>query len=221
MVSPANAAGGGVCGGCWPGEGVNDASAVCFAGDAVFERCRWERVLMVSPAVAIGGRCPWRALARDGVSPCEAVLALSLNTAAGLGDGCKVWKRSGARGTLGIAQLPRVEVHLAPLPVFQVQAIKDVDDYYEKTKRAVDGRIPAGGYYEKEKRNLDGNDDYDEDEDEDDDDEDSDIDYEEPKMKLKQHAHRTRKALDEEREKREYEYYSRGKFARDIDDYVR
>ncbi|XP_060703789.1 uncharacterized protein LOC132830263 [Hemiscyllium ocellatum] len=112
-------------------------------------------------------------------------------------------------------------MQLLSIAVFQVQAIKDVDDYYEKTKRAVDGRIPAGGYYEKEKRNLDGSEDYDEDEDEDDDDEDSDIDYEEPKMKLKQHAHRSRKALDEERKKREYEYYSRGKFARDIDDYVR
>ncbi|XP_020372087.1 nucleophosmin-like [Rhincodon typus] len=116
-------------------------------------------------------------------------------------------------------------MQLLSIAVFQVKAIKDVEDYFEKTKRAVDERIPAGGYHEKAKRNLDGSEDYDEDEDEDEDDddedEDSDIDYEETKIKSKQRVYRTRKALDEEREKREYEYYSRGKFARDIDDYVR
>ncbi|XP_048413454.1 uncharacterized protein LOC125464736 [Stegostoma tigrinum] len=113
-------------------------------------------------------------------------------------------------------------MQLLSIAVFQVKAIKDIEDYYEKTKRAVDERIPAGGYHEKAKRNLDGIEDYNEDEDDDDDDdEDSDIDYEETKTKSKQRVHRTRKALDEEREKREYEYYSRGKFARDIDDYVR
>ncbi|XP_038669780.1 cytochrome b-c1 complex subunit 6, mitochondrial-like [Scyliorhinus canicula] len=106
------------------------------------------------------------------------------------------------------------------IAVFQVKATKDIDDYYEKVKRSIDGRIPAGGYYEKVKRSLDEDEDYDED-DEDDDDEDSDIDYEDLRNKAKRQVHRTRKALDEAREKREYEYYSRGKFARDIDDYVR
>ncbi|XP_041053247.1 protein bfr2-like isoform X1 [Carcharodon carcharias] len=110
-------------------------------------------------------------------------------------------------------------MQLLSMAVFQVKAIKDIEDYYEKIKRSVDGRIPAGGYYEKVKRNID--DDVDGDEDYDEDDDDEDIDYEDSRNKAKRHVHRARKALDEEREKREYEYYSRGKFARDIDDYVR
>ncbi|XP_067866341.1 uncharacterized protein [Heterodontus francisci] len=108
--------------------------------------------------------------------------------------------------------------------LFQMKATKDIEDYYEKMKRAVNERIPAGGYYEKAKRDLDEDEDEDEDyedEDDDDDDDDSDVDYDDSNTKAKRHVHRTKKALDEEREKREYEYYSRGKFARDIDDYVR
>ncbi|XP_051891742.1 uncharacterized protein LOC127581397 isoform X2 [Pristis pectinata] len=111
-------------------------------------------------------------------------------------------------------------MQLLSIAVFQLKATKDIEDYYEKAKRSADGRrIPTGGYYEKAKRDL--SDEEEEYEDDDDDEDTDDTDYSDSESKVKRHVHRTRKALDEEREKREYEYYSRGKFARDIDDYVR
>ncbi|XP_032901987.1 rRNA-processing protein EFG1-like [Amblyraja radiata] len=109
-------------------------------------------------------------------------------------------------------------MQLLSIAVFEVKATKDIEDYYEKMKRSADG-TPTGEYHEKAKRDL--SDEKEEYEDDDDDDEDTDNYYGEPNNKVKRQVQRTRKAVDEEREKREYEYYSRGKFARDIDDYVR